>query len=177
MNTELNRIRGMLQATFDGDPWHGSAVMHILSGISASQASAKPVAHVHSIWELVLHMTAWRIFTCEKFRGNASYDITHTEQDWPMVKNTDGEAWLQALHNLKQSQLDLLEVLEQPADDLLDKVVPGRSYNYYVLLQGIIQHDLYHSGQIALLKKQLSQTRYRSKEEGCMEVKINDSSE
>ena len=155
MNTEINRIHHLLQATFNGEPWHGPSVMSILTGISATQASQKPVANVHSIWELVLHMTAWRTFTWEKVRGNAAYDITSAEQDWPMVSTTGEQAWQQALHGLQQSQEHVLDVLKQSGDELLDKIVPGRTYTYYVLLQGIIQHDLYHAGQLVLLKKQL----------------------
>jgi uncharacterized damage-inducible protein DinB len=100
-------------------------------------------------------MTAWRTFTWEKVRGNASYDITSAEQDWPPVNTTDEQAWQQALHGLQQSQEHLLGVLKQSGDELLDKIVPGRTYTYYVLLLGIIQHDLYHAGQLILLKKQL----------------------
>jgi uncharacterized damage-inducible protein DinB len=155
MPTEINRISQLLQATFNGEPWHGSSVMHTLAGITATQAAARPLTHIHSIWELVLHMTAWRTFAREKLRGNAAYDITGTEQDWPPVVRTDAQAWQQALLNLEQSQQHLLDVLNQCGDELLDKQVPGRKYTCYVLLQGIIHHDLYHAGQIALLKKQL----------------------
>jgi uncharacterized damage-inducible protein DinB len=154
MQTEINRIHQLLISTFNGDPWHGSAVMYILSGITAQQAIAQPFANNHHIWGLALHMVAWRKFTLEKLRGNAAYSISTPEQDWPAVAQTDEQAWQQTLQDLRQSQQALLETIQRLDDEWLDKVVPGKSYTFYVLLHGIIQHDLYHSGQIALLKKQ-----------------------
>jgi uncharacterized damage-inducible protein DinB len=128
--------------------------MHILSGITARQAHTHLLPHGHTIWELVLHMIAWREFTRQKLNGNETYDISTPEQDWPAAEETSEQAWQQTLHNLRQSQQALLTRINKLEDIWLDKVVPGRNYTYYVLLHGIIQHDLYHSGQIALLKKQ-----------------------
>jgi uncharacterized damage-inducible protein DinB len=153
MQTEIKRIISSLQATFKGDPWHGSSVMSILTHITAEQAQARPSIQIHSIWELVLHMIAWRRFTWQKLSGNRDYDISTPEQDWPPVNRTDEPAWQQTLDDLRQSQHMLLEKIMELEDEFLDTVVPGRAYTFYVLLQGIIQHDVYHSGQIILLKK------------------------
>jgi uncharacterized damage-inducible protein DinB len=156
MQTEVNRIYHLLDSTFSGDPWHGSSVMHILSEITAVQAGKAILMQGHTIWQLVLHMTAWRTFTWHKLNGNAGYDILSPAEDWPAVSQTDEQAWQQTLLDLRKSQQALLEVVKGLDDVSLDKIVPGRSYTCYVLLHGIIQHDLYHSGQIALLKKQLA---------------------
>jgi uncharacterized damage-inducible protein DinB len=156
MQTEIKRIISLLQATFKGDPWHGSSLMSMLTHITAEQAQAKPYIQIHSIWELVLHMIAWRRFTWQKLSGNRDYDINTPEQDWPSVALTDEQAWQQTLDDLRQSQHILLERIMELEDAFLDTVVPGRAYTFYVLLQGIIQHDVYHSGQIALLKKHLT---------------------
>lgn len=153
MSSEMQRIYNQLQQAFDGEPWHGSSMMLLLTGIRAAKALAKPVSQVHSIWELILHITAWRNFAIAKLSGQVSFDISTAEQDWPAIIHTDEQAWQKALQDLQTSQQRLLELMKEVKDVLLEEIVPGRKYTFYVLLHGIIQHDLYHCGQIALLKK------------------------
>jgi len=156
MTTELHRIISLLQSTFEGDPWHGPSVQATLKNITSGQASARPLQACHTIHELVSHMTAWRTFTREKLSGHREYDITKPEQDWPTTVNDSEKAWEQTLLNLDISQQQLLEELAKVTDDKLRETVPGRKYDFYFLLHGIIQHDLYHLGQIAMLKKSLA---------------------
>ncbi len=110
MPSETQRIYNQLQQAFNGEPWHGSSMMHLLAGIRAAQALARPMTSAHTIWELVLHITAWRNFTIAKLSGHASFDITTPEQDWPAIAHTDEQAWQQALQDLQTSQQRLLEL-------------------------------------------------------------------
>lgn len=158
MNTEISRIIYLLEQTYGGNPWHGSSISHTLENVAASQATARPIPHCHTIGELVKHVTAWRIFALEKLRGNAAYDIATPEQDWPPVGAINQTGWQQSLAELSASQGQLLETLSLVNDEKLRETVPGREYDFYFLLHGIIQHDLYHLGQMALLKKALSIT-------------------
>ena len=89
----------------------------------------------------------------EKLRGNDSFELSE-EQNFP--KET---GWSQALANLEQSQHNLITALESTPDERLQQVVPNRKFKFYTMLLGIIHHDLYHTGQIILLKK--SQTNNR----------------
>jgi len=75
------------------------------------------------------------------------------EQDWPPVIETGEEGWTQAVSSFFSTHLQLVEALKTLSDDRLEATVPGRSYNFYHLFQGMIQHAVYHGGQIALLKK------------------------
>jgi uncharacterized damage-inducible protein DinB len=153
MTTELHRITSLLRATFEGEPWHGPSVKSTLKEITASQASDRPLSACHTIHELISHMTAWRTFTSEKLSGQGEYDITTSEQDWPATVNDSEDAWQQTLLKLENSQQQLLAALSKATDDKLRETVLGRKYDFYFLLHGIIQHDLYHLGQIAMLKK------------------------
>ncbi len=63
--TEIARIIDELQREHDGDPWHGSPLQAILEGIDATRANARPIPGAHSVWELVLHMTAWKNETAQ----------------------------------------------------------------------------------------------------------------
>jgi uncharacterized damage-inducible protein DinB len=73
--------------------------------------------------------------------------------DWPAVPGTSETAWRQAVENLTQSKQQLHKAISQLDDHRLSDLVPGKDYSVYVLLHGVIQHNLYHAGQIAVLKK------------------------
>lgn len=101
----------------------------------------------HSIIELVGHMTFWRRFVTESLLGNEGFEVTDT-LNFPVI--TD---WLQALDSLRDSQTKLLQALEQFPSERLHEVVPNRPYKFFTMVHGIIHHDLYHLGQIVLIKR------------------------
>jgi uncharacterized damage-inducible protein DinB len=159
--SEISRIIDELEREYDGDPWHGSPLVAILDGVGASQASAKPVANAHSIWELVLHVTAWKNEVRLRLSGAPAGDPK--EGDWPEVGEPSPERWHTALERLRRAQRDLLADVQSlpesklfaPTNDPRDRKT-GAGVSYYVLLHGAVQHDVYHAGQIALLKKGLT---------------------
>ena len=140
----------LLRRTFDGAAWHGPSVMDTLRKVTIDQLGQR-IGDSHSLIEIVEHMTAWRRFAVEKLRGNTTYDVD-AAANFPKVDPNE-ESWLITLHQFEDSQLQLLEQLEQTDDSRLEQVVEGRNYSYYVMLHGLIHHDVYHLGQIVLLRK------------------------
>ena len=152
--SEVRRIRAQLRATFDGEAWHGPPLWSILESVEPRQACEHPIPDAHSIWELVLHITYWRSVVLEALAGRSiEKHKPDTPEDWRIPSQPTEEAWRKALEDLKRSQDELLEALAAFDDDRLREVVSGRDYPFYVLLHGLIHHDLYHAGQVALLKK------------------------
>ena len=159
--SEISRIIDELEREYGGDPWHGSPLVAILDGVSASQASAKPVANAHSIWELVLHVTAWKNEVRLRLSGAPAGEPK--EGDWPEVGEPSDERWQAALERLRRAHRDLLSDIQTlpeaklfaPTKDARDRET-GAGVTHYVLLHGAVQHDVYHAGQIALLKKGLT---------------------
>jgi uncharacterized damage-inducible protein DinB len=147
MRSEIQRIINTLKHTFEKDAWHGPSVKEVLSDVNEDKIHNR-IGNGNSIIELVSHMTAWRNFVIEKLQGNASFEISD-EQNFPK-----GKDWNAALTELNKSQADLISALEKTPDEKLQEIVPGRKFKFYVMLHGIIHHDLYHTGQIVLLKKQ-----------------------
>lgn len=149
MENEIKNIHKLLQRSFEKNAWHGPAVKEVLENITAEQAN-KRLPDSHRIIELVAHMTAWRIFVVKKLEGDSEYKVAE-EMNFPAA--TD---WLKAMKELDESQAKLLEAVKAFDSAKLHEPVPHGSYNYsyYTLLHGIIHHDLYHAGQIALIKKQ-----------------------
>jgi uncharacterized damage-inducible protein DinB len=154
-NIECNRIAHALASAISGDAWYGDSLRKILDHVTPKQAQARPIANAHSIWELVVHVEAWVEFCQGAVEGTPipAWATMPKEHDWPPVTDTSEQAWKQTVNSFFSSHLKLVEAIKPLSDDRLEATVPGRTYNFYHLFQGMIQHAVYHGGQIALLKK------------------------
>jgi uncharacterized damage-inducible protein DinB len=156
--SEIERIVDQLHREHEGDPWHGSPLRELLSGIGCEVAAAHPMRHVHSVWEIVLHMTGWKNEVRRRLSGGPAG--TPEEGDWPGVPAPTPDAWKAALERLEQAHNSLIAAVKQlpesklfePTNDPRNRET-GAGVSYYVLLHGIVQHDVYHAGQIALVRK------------------------
>ena len=158
--TEIDRLVDQLEREHNGDPWHGSPLMSVLEGVTAQQAASRPVPKGHTIWELVLHVTAWKNETRKRLSGAPS--SLPEEGDWPETGAATPQRWTDALLRLQRAHEQLVAAVSQLPEATLYKATNdprdrplGAGVSYYVLLHGIVQHDVYHSGQMALLKKAL----------------------
>ena len=151
--TETKFIADQLRKAFEGDAWHGPSVRDVLDGVSAEQAAAKPVPDAHSIWELALHIAAWVEHSRHAIEGKPLPLELDTPDDWPRVSGTDLAAWKQTHHQVFESGKMLVKAIEKFPPERLTDIVPGRSYDFHQLFHGIVDHTIYHAGQIALLKK------------------------
>lgn len=145
---EIQRIISLLRQTFEKDAWHGPSVMEGIADISAEQASGR-LPNTHSIIEIVAHMTVWRTYVLKKLEGDAGYTVADEMNFRPAAE------WAQTVNQLKESQATLLTALEKFPEEKLHEAVGGvtTGRTYYQLLHGIIHHDVYHTGQILLIKK------------------------
>ena len=149
--TPVALIVDQMRRSFDGDAWHGPSVIEILEGFTAKQAAAKPIPQAHSAWELVLHMTTWSKVVLRRLAGQA-YEPSDAE-NYPSIPDKSENAWKQAVEALRRSHDDLVRAMEKLPETRLPDIVPGKPYSVEFMLHGIVQHDLYHAGQIAILKK------------------------
>ena len=160
MGSEIARLIDLFQRVHDGDPWHGPSLMSVLEGVTAAQAAARPVPGAHSIWELVLHVIAWRGEVMRRISGGQA--ALPEEGDWPEVPDRTEEAWTAALERLRVTSEAVTASLATLDESHLDARVHddrdralGTGQTFYVTLHGLVHHDAYHGGQIALLKKAL----------------------
>jgi uncharacterized damage-inducible protein DinB len=151
---EAARIADQLRRAFDGDAWHGDSVFQILEGVTAAQAAARPIKSGHTIWELVLHIAAWDGAVLRRTAGVA---VNLSDADnFPPVKDAGEAAWRKALAEVRRVHEELVAAVVALPDSRLYEMVPGKQgahKNFYYMLHGVVQHELYHAGQIALLKK------------------------
>jgi uncharacterized damage-inducible protein DinB len=149
--TEIHRIQEELEQAFSGGAWHGPAVMELLKDVDAGKAAARPIAGAHSIWELVLHIAAWDKAGTRRLSGDRA-DLSD-EENFPVVSDTSDQSWQQALAVLQNNHHELYEAIGRLDDSRLDQPIMEGMRSAYGTIHGVIQHDLYHAGQIALLKK------------------------
>jgi Uncharacterized protein conserved in bacteria len=152
--TEASRIADQLNRAFSGEAWHGDSVLEILDGVNAAQAATRPIPDAHSIWELVLHITAWDRAVLRRFDGT----IVELEgaENFPKVQDSSEAAWQKSLGELRRAHQALIDAVKAMPDKKLQEMVPGKEgahYTFFYMLHGVVQHELYHAGQIALLKK------------------------
>jgi len=134
--------------------WHGPSLADLLGDVTAAQAAARPVAAAHSIWELVNHITSWTEICRLRLKANQPPDAT-PEQDWPPVTDTSPDAWRNAVQRLKAAKRELAEDVAALDDAAIVARIPTRDHTVLAMLHGIVEHDAYHGGQIAILKRAL----------------------
>jgi uncharacterized damage-inducible protein DinB len=139
------------------DPWHGSSLGALLRDVDAGTAAAHPIAGGHSIWEVVLHLTAWTDEVARRLEGHAP--AMPLAGDWPAPPESAAR-WQETLDGLAEAQGRLERLLAAfPAQRLDERVgserdAPlGTGVSYEGLVQGALQHNAYHGGQIALLRR------------------------
>jgi uncharacterized damage-inducible protein DinB len=152
--SETTNIADQLRRAFYGGAWHGDSLYEILGSVSARQAAAHPIPNAHSIWELMLHIAAWDGAVRKRMTGVPV--VLSDAENFPPVTDASDAAWKQTLEYVRGVHDELVAAVTHfPEARLLD-LVPGKEgkhYNFYYMLQGLAQHELYHAGQIALLKK------------------------
>lgn len=147
-----------LAAAYDESPWHGPAFRSLLDGWTAGDAAARPVAGAHSVWEIVLHVTAWMAAGARRL-DTRSY--VAPPEDWPPLPSpADAAAWAATLRALDDASHALAARVGALTAGDLDGPIAGSPTDSLggtvaELVSGLTQHLAYHGGQIALLRRAL----------------------
>ena len=156
MNKELQSIIRNLENTLDGTPWYGRPVYAILREIDTAIAYKKPSANSHSLAELLYHMLTWAEFTLKRLERDHSQDLAAFEKlDWRPIDPAVHD-WDEGLAALIATHQQIIALLQTKDEFFLSETVDYRQYNFRFLLNGLIQHNIYHIGQIAYAVKLLS---------------------
>jgi uncharacterized damage-inducible protein DinB len=140
-----------LRRAFEGDAWHGPAVLELLKDVNASTAAAKPLPDVHSIWELVLHIEAWDAASLHRLADEKTQPTGL--DNFPVPPKPTEAAWRKAIANATRTHNKLVKTVASLPEFRLRDRVRGKKYDFHHMLHGVAQHELYHAGQIAILKK------------------------
>jgi len=151
--TEIERILDQLKRAYEGNAWHGPSIKEALAGVTAKQAHLRALAHAHTIAELVQHIAVWENVGVRRLTGDRAAIAISSPEDWPPPDDTSEAAWEQAKAALDRGHQELVKAISQVPESRLDEPIFEGMSTVYVTLHGIIQHDLYHAGQISVLKK------------------------
>jgi uncharacterized damage-inducible protein DinB len=151
VTNENKRIQDQLERAFAGQAWHGPSVLELIADVDAASAAAHPITGAHSIWELVLHIAAWDRAVTLRLGGDRG--AVSEEENFPIIEDTSEASWQKAIETLKENHRQLIEAVNSADESRLDAPVVEGMSSAYVQLHGAVQHELYHAGQIALVKK------------------------
>lgn len=155
MNKEIQYIITTLQNTLTGEPWYGRSVVTMLEEIDASTAYKKPNSNAHSLADLLYHIITWAEFTLRRLEGDNEKDDRYFEPlDWRPI-DPAVHTWQAGIKQFNQLNQQIVDILQTKDDAFLKEIVDYREYNFRFLLHGYIQHNIYHIGQVAYLKKLL----------------------
>jgi uncharacterized damage-inducible protein DinB len=154
--TISEELKQNLETVLSGTAWYGTPIYTIIEQVSFEAAYEKPPGSIHNIAEIVLHMLAWTEEVLDRMNGMTAG--LPSSGDWPETGKPDEQKWQTYVNDLKLVNVNLLSVIENfPEEDWNDPINDARESEpvttYKELINGFIQHDVYHAGQIALLTR------------------------
>jgi uncharacterized damage-inducible protein DinB len=152
METTMQHLLQNLSETYNGSPWHGNSLKTLLSEMDTKTAFYRPIANKHNIAELVAHILVWRQFAVEILDGNYDFNVDiGALADFPEVVESE-KIWLELQTQLDENQAQLLDKLTTFSATKLNDFIPKKPFTFRFLLEGVVYHDVYHGGQIGLIK-------------------------
>ena len=155
MNKETQYIIKSFESTLSGQPWFGRAVYEILEEVDEGKANIKPNGSDHSMIELLWHMNVWAEFVLGSLENKTVDEMKAIEaNDWREI-DLKVHTWKKGMEHFKSTHKKITNLLNQKDDDFLSEIVPTRKFNFRFMLNGLVQHNIYHLGQVAYVKKML----------------------
>ncbi len=151
----IENIIRQLNEIQDGSVWFDQCFKDKLAGLTEFEAFEKPLPELHSIAEHVSHVLAWRKECMLMFSGSKT-NLMNSPEDWKTNSELKQVGWENLKKALNDSRHDLIKLFDKKSDAYLDKLFKDTENSYHYLIEGIIQHDIYHLGQIGITIKLLS---------------------
>lgn len=152
------KLTTQLTQILSGDPWYSSSVYDILKQVSFEAAYEKPPGAIHNIAEIVLHMVAWTEEVMDRMNGMTAG--LPTSGDWPDTGAPDEQKWQNYVDDLRLVNVNLISIIQNFPPEQWDEAINdernrelGTGVSYEALIEGLIQHHVYHAGQIAILNR------------------------
>ena len=155
MNSTISTIINSIENVNSGHPWFGRAVYEIMDEVDETKVFIKPGNTEHSLIELLYHMITWADFTLKRMEKDKINDLVAAEKlDWRTI-DLKKHSWKKGMAEFKKTNKKIVDLLKKKEDSFLKEKVDYRKYDFEFLLNGLIQHNIYHLGQIAYLNKLL----------------------
>lgn len=156
---ERDRLLDSLRRVHDGTPWHGPSRADVLRDVTAAEAAYRPSADAHTVWEIVLHMRSWTEEVLKRAQGSVPGEPEHG--DWPAMPSPHNDAnWRATLTSLNEAHAALLRFVAAMPESKRATLVadrpddaPESGITQRAMIRSLAEHDVYHTGQLALLKR------------------------
>jgi uncharacterized damage-inducible protein DinB len=149
---KLIRYAAQFIAMYNGEPWYGDSICQILKSVTPAKAFWQPAGGAHTIAQIISHMIYWRQSLIKRLSGDPDYKPSmNSEDNWKSNDQLKRAGWKSLKKSLDESQELLLSLLGKQKDSILKKPYSDKA-TFDDLINGILQHDLYHTGQVAYLK-------------------------
>ncbi len=156
MEQRIDILLRMIDEAFDHKSWHGTNLRGALRGLTPSEAVWRPSVRRHNIWEITVHTAYWKYTVRRRLLGEKRGSFQLKGSNWftrPVEGVDDGELWRSDVGLLVSTHRSLRDAVSALAPDDLVHAADGGKTSHLALITGIAAHDLYHAGQIQLLKR------------------------
>ena len=155
MLTPLDLLLHQLDSAYLAKAWHGPTLRGALRGVRAETAAWRPGPGRHSIWELALHCAYWKYTVRRRLTGEkrGAFPLEGSNFFPRPLREPNQRDWAADVALLDAEHRALRAAVAALEPDRLGEKAPGARYSYATLASGIAAHDLYHAGQISLLKR------------------------
>jgi hypothetical protein len=157
--TEL--LLALVDQAYNRRSWHGTNLRGSIRQVSARQAAWRPAPGRHNVWEIVVHAAYWKYAVWRRLTGERRGSFALKGSNWFARAGGPDAAWRDDIALLDRTHAALREAIARLRPDDLSKATPPGGTGTLALLTGIAAHDLYHAGQIQLLKRLYGSTVLR----------------
>lgn len=155
-DSQVSLLLTLIDQAFDRQSWHGTNLRGSIRGLTPADAAWRPSPDRHSIWEIVVHAAYWKYIARRRLLSEAKGSFPLKGSNWfirpSTVKPEQGE-WERDVKLLVEVHRGLRDAVSVLSDKQLEHRPKGSKVSNVVLITGIASHDLYHAGQIQLLKR------------------------
>lgn len=153
MKSEVEAIVQRIERVLDGEPWYGKSILTVLEEVDSNKANQHRGGSSHSMLDILYHMNTWAEFTLKRIQKDKSFDLKQAEEmDWRKI-DPKIHSWKKGITAFKSFHKEIIAELQKKDDSFLVDMVEFRKYNFRFLLNGLMDHNIYHAGQIAMLNK------------------------
>lgn len=153
--SEIDILLSMIDQAFDHKSWHGTNLKGSIKGLRVEIAAWRPAPDRHNIWEIVVHAAYWKYVVNRRLTNEKRGSFRVKGSNWfaRSVTSADEKAWKSDVALLNETHRSLRDALAGLRVRDLHYVPDGSKLNNLTLITGIAAHDLYHAGQIQLIKR------------------------
>jgi hypothetical protein len=161
-NREIEPLLQLLDEAYSRDAWHGPNLRASIRGLTPREAARRIRPGRHNIWEIVVHAAYWKYVVRRRLTGEKRGSFSLPGSNWfRQPADRSERAWRADVALLEREHRLLREVVASYPAKNLDRRAPGSKTFARRLIAGVAFHDVYHAGQIQLIKKLLSTEKLR----------------